>query len=340
MPPHPDAALRTVWAFERAQRADSADEIVALIREYGLVREAIPSQFLTNAAVWAALLDATPLEVIVRNLATMSRVGLLVPGSDAARLVAERLADGERIRRARLHPIKLLAALKTYAAGKGVRGSGEWSPVAQVIDALDGAFYHAFAAIEPTGKRYVLALDVSGSMAAGAVGGVPGLTPRVGSAAMALVTAASEPAYTAVAFSAPAGGGYGGQWGGGTPGLTPIALSPRQRLDDVLRATEGIPMGGTDCALPMIWALKQRLAADVFVVYTDSETWQGEVHAAVALRQYREAMGIDARLIVVGMVANAFSIADQEDGGMLDVVGFDTAAPAVMADFVREGARG
>jgi 60 kDa SS-A/Ro ribonucleoprotein len=36
------------------------------------------------------------------------------------------------------------------------------------------------------------------------------------------------------------------------------------------------------------------------------------------------------------MVSNGFSIADPDDGGMLDVVGFDTAAPAVMADFVRE----
>jgi 60 kDa SS-A/Ro ribonucleoprotein len=46
-------------------------------------------------------------------------------------------------------------------------------------------------------------------------------------------------------------------------------------------------------------------------------------------------MGIPARLIVVGMVANGFTIADPDDPGMLDVVGFDTSAPALMADFVR-----
>jgi 60 kDa SS-A/Ro ribonucleoprotein len=38
---------------------------------------------------------------------------------------------------------------------------------------------------------------------------------------------------------------------------------------------------------------------------------------------------------VVGMVSNGFSIADPSDGGMLDVVGFDAAAPAVIADFIR-----
>ena len=45
-------------------------------------------------------------------------------------------------------------------------------------------------------------------------------------------------------------------------------------------------------------------------------------------------MGIPAKLIVVGMVANEFTIADPDDAGMLDVVGFDTAAPAIMHDFV------
>jgi 60 kDa SS-A/Ro ribonucleoprotein len=46
-------------------------------------------------------------------------------------------------------------------------------------------------------------------------------------------------------------------------------------------------------------------------------------------------MNIPAKLVVVGMVSNRFSIADPDDGGMLDVVGFDTSAPALMADFIR-----
>jgi 60 kDa SS-A/Ro ribonucleoprotein len=87
----------------------------------------------------------------------------------------------------------------------------------------------------------------------------------------------------------------------------------------------------------MLWALEQRVAVDTFVVYTDSETWFGQVHPAEALRRYRERMGIAAKLIVVGMLANNFTIADPNDGGMLDVVGFDTAAPQVMRDFSAAG---
>src|SRR5262245_65895690 len=54
----------------------------------------------------------------------------------------------------------------------------------------------------PTGKRLLLALDVSGSMSWGSIAGVPGLTPRDASAALALVTAATEERYEVVGFFA------------------------------------------------------------------------------------------------------------------------------------------
>lgn len=84
----------------------------------------------------------------------------------------------------------------------------------------------------------------------------------------------------------------------------------------------------------MVAALKHRWAVDAFVVYTDSETWAGDIHPAQALRQYRERMGIAANLVVVAMNSNGFSIADPDDAGMLDVVGFDTATPQVISDFI------
>jgi 60 kDa SS-A/Ro ribonucleoprotein len=96
-----------------------------------------------------------------------------------------------------------------------------------------------------------------------------------------------------------------------------------------------LPFGGTDCALPMLYAQALKRAVDTFVILTDSETWAGAVHPAQALEDYRQASGIDARLVVVGMVSNGFSIADPNDRGMLDVVGFDTATPQLISDFAR-----
>jgi 60 kDa SS-A/Ro ribonucleoprotein len=96
-----------------------------------------------------------------------------------------------------------------------------------------------------------------------------------------------------------------------------------------------LPFGGTDCALPMRYATATQRQIDTFVIYTDAETWAGEIHPAQALREYRRASGIDARLIVVGMVSNGFTIADPADQGMLDVVGFDTATPQLISYFAR-----
>ena len=54
-------------------------EIVRLIRSYNLPREAIPTQWLGEVKVWAALLERMPMEALVRNLATMTRLGLTRP---------------------------------------------------------------------------------------------------------------------------------------------------------------------------------------------------------------------------------------------------------------------
>jgi len=92
---------------------------------------------------------------------------------------------------------------------------------------------------------------------------------------------------------------------------------------------------GTDCSLPMLHARNTGMAVDTFVVYTDNETWAGNVLPHVALQQYRDATGIPAKLIVVGMTASGFSIADPDDAGMLDIAGFDSAVPYLTTDFSR-----
>ncbi len=206
-----------------------------------------------------------------------------------------------------------------YAQGKGDKGALTWKPVPKIVDALDAAFYATFKNDEPCGKSVLLALDVSGSMGGGSVAGSC-LTPREASAAMALVTAATEEEYHIMGFSSR---------------FMPLKISSRMRLDDVVKGISDLPFEGTDCALPMIWAREHSLNVSGFVTYTDSETWAGDIHPAQALRQYRSEFVGDAKAVVVGMTSNGFTLADPNDRGMLDVVGFDTTVPAVIADFVR-----
>lgn len=324
-----------VHAYMLLQSAKSAKEAAEILRDNpNLPREAVPTEHLTAPEVWEALLVKMPMTAMIRNLANMTRAGLLGVGSESEKRVLEELANSERIQKARIHPISVLSALLTYAAGHGMRGGNTWTPNTRIVDALDAAFYLSFGNVEPTGKRRMIALDVSGSMGGGLVAGVPGLTPRVASAAMSLITAATGDPYHAVAFTG--GGWYGNRGKRNSDDLTPLTISARQRLDDVVKNISGLPFGGTDCALPMIHALDKKLEVDLFEVYTDSETWAGSMHPSEALVKYRNKTGINAKLVVVGMVSNGFTIADPNDAGMLDVVGFDTAAPQVIHDFATQ----
>ena len=144
------------------------------------------------------------------------------------------------------------------------------------------------------------------------------VTCRDASAAMAMVTARVESRFHILGFSHK---------------LVPLAINPSMSLQDVVKTISNVPMGGTDCAIPMIYAKQKKLEVDVFIVYTDSETWFGKIHPSKALQQYRKATGIDAKLIVCGMASNGFTIADPNDRGMLDIVGFDSAAPEVISNF-------
>ena len=320
--------IQTIEAVQALRHQAPGLAAQSIVR-HGLTREMVPTELLTHAVVWEALLQRMPLTAMIRNLGVMTKVGLLGPMSDAVMTVTAALGDRAKLKAARLHPIALLVAQKTYAQGRGMKGSGSWSPVPQVVDALDRAFYLAFESAPATGQRIMLALDVSGSMAAPVLG-MDFLSCREASAAMALVTAASEPRHMFTAFTA---GSYKSMYANLGSGLSPLAISPRERLDDVVRSISGLNFGGTDCALPMIEALKHQWPIDLFVIYTDSETWAGTIHPSQALREYRERMGIKAKLVVVAMTSNGFTIADPDDGGMLDVVGFDTATPQVIADF-------
>ena len=274
-----------------------------------------------------------PYTAMIRNLATMTRNETLVPNSEETKAVIEKIQDEELISKSRIHPIAVLSALKTYAEGRSERGSATWNPIGKIVDALDGAFYMAFGNVEPTGLRILLALDVSGSMRGSAVNGIPGLTARDASAAMALVTASVEDSYEFVGFTSGRRSTFGGRFES-DGSLTELAITPRQRLDDAVAAVSGLPFGRTDCAAPMVWAKNKGREFDAIVIYTDNETWAGTIHPSEALQEYRRSTGLATKLIVAGTASNGFSIADPNDPGMLDIVGFDASAPQLMSEFM------
>lgn len=330
-----EAGPGLVEGFRQAQSATTSDEWVAILDRYpSLSWEMLPDAALGEAAVWARLIqNGIPQTALLRQLPRLTRLGLLAPLSTTLQTVTDQLTDSDRLRKARVHPVNVLVAARTYASGVSARGQSSWTPVGRVVDGLDAAFYAAFAAVRPANTRTLLALDVSGSMTVPVSG--MAISAREVSAALALVTAATEPKTAMVGFTASTGGGLSKllRRGVDVSGIAPLSITPRQRLDDVLQTVSGLPFSRTDCALPMLWATANKMKVDTFVIYTDNETWAGDIHPHQALRQYRESSGIDARLAVVGLTATDFTIADPADPGMLDIAGFDAALPTLLTDF-------
>lgn len=310
-----------IKGYMQARDASSPTEVVSAIREFRLPWEAVPTDYLTDADVWRAIYETSlPLGALIRNLPRLTNLGLIRELD-----ITARLAKPEAIAKARIHPLTVLNALETYKSGSGLGSS--WTPDRLVVDALDAAFYLAFGNVTPTDKRTLIGLDVSGSMDMGTINRT-NITPRVASAAMCMVTARVESDYRIGAFTSASGRFR-------DTAFKELDISPRQRLDDVMKVTGGLSFGGTDCALPMIVAQEKGWNIDTFIIYTDNETWAGDIHPHQALVKYRKATGIPARLVVVGMVSNGFSIADPKDAGELDVVGFDTASPELISSFAR-----
>jgi 60 kDa SS-A/Ro ribonucleoprotein len=347
-PSYPDWAtfLMAVEVIKRyaAEKytAQELTEICDLIREYRIPREALPTQILNEPDVWLAmLLDGhMPLHAMIRNLGKMSSIGLL-RGDLAEQEVLKAMDSPGRLRTARVHPLAILNAFAVYNSGKGLKGSLRWSPSKKIVNALDEAFYMAFGTITPSNARIRLAVDVSGSMHSARVSGMEAISAATGAAAMALITAATEPRADIVAFSHT---------------MVPLEISPDMRLDAVLAKMNAIPYGGTIVSLPIMDAAQQGIRdIEAFVTYTDSETfngyqgWGGFVSTSwgprsrerveiptvsAALRNYRERNGKSTRNAVVAFSTNDITVADPADPGQLDVAGFDTATPQLISDFI------
>ncbi len=316
-----EAIPQLVVDFEYLKRAATASEVVTLINgNKDISWELVPTQFLKDRDVLMSLLPSMGLTAVIRQLGKLTAAGVLDAMSEGQKLVIQKLSDADALKAQRVHPITLLNALKTYSKGAGDRGSLSWTPNQRIVDALDDAFYASFSNVEDTGAGYLMGVDCSGSMFGARVNGMQNLTAADVAAVMALAVVKNQSNY----------------WiGGFSTQMSELKITPKMRLDKVLSTMRSFSWGGTDCSLPFLHAAQKSMAVDMFVTITDNETWAGSVQPAQALRDYRKKFNPTAKSVVIATSVSNFTIADPKDAGMMDIAGFDSAAPQLIAEMAK-----
>lgn len=304
---------------------DGPNGVLEILQAFpSLPWETIPTQFLKSPEVWKTLFYNGQLkgQALVRNVVRLSRINAFNDLKFAGDY-AKALNDEEMIRKTRLHPVQFLLAYITYNEGqidRAARGDvtrkKDWSTNAKVLAALQNGFNLAFKFAEPSGKRFRIGVDVSGSMSWSAAVGAD-LSAAQGSAVMALALAKLEDNVEILGFANT---------------LRDLGISEADSFSEVNRKVQHHNFGSTNPSLLISDAQNRRVAVDTFVVITDNEVNSG-THPSRTLAKYRDAMGIDAKLVVMGMTSTGFTIADPSDRGMLDVVGFDANVPKIVTDF-------
>jgi hypothetical protein len=315
--------LKHLHAIHEAGEKKDIPLACALIRSGRLVREHVPTTLFGSKEIWMTLLETMPLEALLRNLGKLTQIGV---AAEKHREIVVRLTNQTEVLKARIHPIKVLVASKVYTNGCGDSGSLTWTPNAYIGVALTDLFRISYGAVTPTGKRIMLGIDVSGSMSSPVLGSKV-LTCRDASIAMALLYLETEKNVSAVAFSNTL-----------TDLLAPSSrnrLTRGMTLQQALAATNGMNFSSTDCVLPIQHAIKHNLQIDAFIVITDNETYAPNEHPQNALVRYRQLTGIQAKLIVLGMTGNCFTIVDPTDRNTLNLAGFDTSTPEIASMFMR-----
>lgn len=305
--------------FESLKTETDKETVLKLIKEHSFVREHIPTTWLNDVDIWYTLLQKMPMTAMLRNLNKMTAISVFNQKEDAINIVLNKLSENSIIQ-SKVHPLQILISLKMYSSGKGEKGSLTWTPVQKIIGALDKAFYYSFKNVESTGKRILLALDVSGSMGWTNVCGINCLTACEVATAMSMVIDSQETNVTIMGFSGV---------------FKELNISSSRRLDDNLKSANDNNFGSTDCSLPFTWAENQSRQFDTIIVFTDNDTNSNKIKPSVALQNYRNKMKLDTKLIVVGLASNEFSIADPNDKNMLDVCGFDSSTPLVINEFIK-----
>nr|XP_061795582.1 RNA-binding protein RO60-like [Nerophis lumbriciformis] len=302
---------------EKVKHSCDETAVINLIEEHKLEKEQLLTDHLKSKLVWRALLKEMPLHSVLRIIGKMTAKKVLQPGGSETQALCERIQAEAVLKKAKIHPFSVLLASEHYKRGQGYQGKTKWVADGSILKALDIAFYKSFLNVEPVGKSFVVAVDVSTSLSSV----VPGtsVSTAVAAAVVTMVFARTEAETHVLAYSEGA--------------LEQCSVSADMTLAQTTDELIKIPGGSTDCTLPITWATENGKAVDVFIILTNNPLWAASASSVETLKKHRQMLGCSSKLVMCGLTSMGHTIADTEDRGLLSICGFDLGAFSVIRNF-------
>jgi len=312
--PYDEAALPPLTAaFERFKRELAEGKAPAEV-------PAVPFQLLTALPLktehWAQIARDGSWQMVRQNLNTFARQGVFGL-KDMEDVVANKLADANNVRRARVLPFQLLSAYK--AADAGVP--------AKVREALQDAMELALANVPSFDGRVVVCPDVSGSMSSPLTGHRGSATSTVRCVDVAALVAAAIGAKNRGARVLPF-----------EQSVVTLRLNPRDSVLTQAQALAAIGGGGTNCSAPLALLNREQAEVDVVILVSDNESWvdANRRGATQTMREWEvlKQRNPRARLICLDLQPYATTQA-AERADVMNIGGFSDAVFETMAQFAK-----
>ena len=298
-----------IYYADKIRHTTCVNDVVDCLDKHAFTWEHIGHQaLLKNVLVWnKILMNGMPYQALLRNLSRMLKMEYIRDD-----IICSSLTNIAMIKSQRVHPLHILQAYRM------LDNTEVLDKHQSIKDSLDKAYHESFVNVEKIGKRFLLAVDVSGSMDCTPCVGMRCLSARDAVAALCMSIVKKEPFVHVVAFS---------------DHLTKLPMHDEMSLSDVISMMRKLAFSATDCSLPIQYAIDNKLCVDCFVVMTDNETNANQEDPHIVLQRYREQVNENAKMIVLATSANNVSIAHPNDRGMLDIAGMDSSVFHVMKEF-------
>lgn len=263
---------------------------------------------------WTAIAKNAPWQMTRMNLNTFARHGVF-EDEIMVKLITNRLADANAVKRARVFPYQLLMAFK--AAGGDVPSL--------IRDALQDAMEVATENVPRIEGKVYVCPDVSGSMSSPVTGHREGATTSVRCIDVAALVAATilrqNPQAEVLPFESD---------------VVNVQLNGRDSVMTNAQKLAAIGGGGTNCSAPLALLNKRKAKGDLVLFVSDNESWVDAKagRGTETMRQWSvfKRLNPQARLVCIDLQPNA-TVQAAEQADILNIGGFSDQVFQVIAAF-------